>query len=179
MPHIHTKPGQHDHTISVYLVRTDFSEPKIMLHLHRKIGTYAQFGGHIELHETPWQSVIHELKEEAGYNIEQISVLQPRNRMTAITGAVVHPYPAVHSTMGYPSDKGHFHTDTTYALITSESPHALPDKGESTDIRLFTRAELVALGKDMIDGVTYDTALYIFDEILNNWEAISPQAFQA
>jgi len=63
MAHIHTQPGQHDHTASAYIVRTDFDEPKIMLHLHRKIGKYLQFGGHVELHETPWQAVVHELRE--------------------------------------------------------------------------------------------------------------------
>ena len=31
MPHIHTEPGQHDHTASAYIFRTDFSEPKVML----------------------------------------------------------------------------------------------------------------------------------------------------
>ncbi len=53
MAHIHTQPGQHDHTASAYIFRVDFDEPKLVLHLHRKINKYLQFGGHIELHETP------------------------------------------------------------------------------------------------------------------------------
>ena len=66
MAHIHTQPGQHDHTASAYIIRTDLDTPRIMLHLHRKIGKYLQFGGHVELNETPWQAVVHELREESG-----------------------------------------------------------------------------------------------------------------
>jgi 8-oxo-dGTP pyrophosphatase MutT (NUDIX family) len=83
MSHIHKKPGQHDHTASTFLFRTDFSEPKVMLHFHQKLGSYMQFGGHVELNETPWQTVIHELREESGYDIDQLQILQPKQRLKA------------------------------------------------------------------------------------------------
>ena len=65
MPHIHTKPGQHDHTVSAFIVRLDGKQPRILLHRHKKSGVYMQFGGHIELHENPWQAISHELLEES------------------------------------------------------------------------------------------------------------------
>jgi 8-oxo-dGTP pyrophosphatase MutT (NUDIX family) len=179
MSHIHTEPGQYDHTISLYIFRADFSEPKIMLHMHSKIGLYAQFGGHIELHENPWQTAIRELKEETGYDIDQVQLLQPLQSMKRIAGAILHPYPVAHNTMQYPKVKnGHSHTNSVYALLTSEEPRGMPGEGESTNIQLFTRAEIVSLGTEKIDRVTYDIALYIFDEILTRWKPVSPAEFK-
>jgi len=176
MPHIHTNPGQHDHTVSMYIFRIDLNEPKVMLHMHKKIGAYAQFGGHIELNENPWQTIEHELVEETGYGMEQLQILQPVGRKAHITSAIVHPYPIVYSTMGYPNNKTHFHTDSAYAFITSETPLRSPQEGESTELRLFTREEIVTLSS--IDKITRDTALYIFDTCLESWQPVSTKDFQ-
>jgi len=161
----------------MYLFRTDFSEPKVMLHFHQKIGSIAQFGGHIELDENPWEALVHELKEETGYDIDQISLLQPQTRLKSITGAIVHPYPVTHNTMSYPGKGGHAHIDSAYALTANTEPRDVPDEGESTDLRLFTKAELIA-AKDTINPITYDIALYIFDEILNSWDAVPTGIFK-
>jgi 8-oxo-dGTP pyrophosphatase MutT (NUDIX family) len=176
MPHIHTKPGQHDHTASTFLFRTDFDEPKIMLHFHKKLKSYMQFGGHIELHESPWQAVIHELKEESGYDIDQVRILQPKKRLEKISGAAVHPQPVIHTT--HPIGDDHFHTDSAYAVITDEEPHGLPDEGESTDIKLFTRLELVNLPDDKILENVREIALYIFDNCLDSWQPVSTKTFE-
>jgi len=176
MPHIHTAPGQHDHTVSMYIFRIDFNEPKVMLHMHKKIGAYAQFGGHIELDENPWQTIEHELAEETGYDMKQVQILQPTNRKAHITSAIVHPYPIVYSTMGYPNNKTHLHIDSAYAFITNESPLNLPQEGESTELRLFTREE--AATSSSIDVITRDTALYIFDNCLTDWQPVSTKDFE-
>jgi len=179
MPHIHTEPGQYDHTVSIYIFRTDFDEPKVMLHFHRKFSTYAQFGGHIELHENPWQTAIHELKEESGYDIEQLRILQPEGSTPRMTTAVVHPFPAIHATLTYPGQSGHFHTDTMYAFTADEAPRNMPDEGESTDIQLFTKQELISLSNDKIDNVTREAALYIFDNCLVTWRPLLPSDFKS
>lgn len=176
MPHIHAQPGQHDHTVSIYLFRTDFSEPKVMLHLHKKLGSYMQFGGHIELNETPWQTIVHELKEESGYDINQIQILQPSARITRLTDAVVHPYPVGHVT--HPVGEDHFHTDSAYAIITDETPHHAPDDGESTDIKLFSRQEILALTNDDIIENVREIIMYIFDSCLALWQPIAPDKFK-
>lgn len=69
MPHIHTEPGQHDLTVSAYIVRMDLPEPAIILHKHRKLNKWLQFGGHVEPHENPWQAVQREIREESGYEL--------------------------------------------------------------------------------------------------------------
>lgn len=175
MPHIHTEPGQHDHTISIYLVRTDFSEPKIMLHFHNKMNMYAQFGGHVELNETPWAAAAHELREEAGYDIDELRLLQPSKRLETIRGATVHPQPVVHATMGYPTNGGHFHTDSVYAVIADKPPTHAPEDGESTDIKLYTKDEIAK--HENIDHITRDIALYILDECLPTWTQIPAKSF--
>ncbi|HMI09489.1 MAG TPA: NUDIX domain-containing protein [Candidatus Saccharimonadales bacterium] len=178
MPHIHTEPGQHDHTISIHIFRVDFGDPKVMLHFHRKINKYAQFGGHIELNETPWQATSHELTEETGYGIDQLQLLQPLQPLPKMTTAIVHPFPVLYATMRYPGEGGHYHTDTTYAFIATDEPRRLPAEGESTDIKLFSRQELVDLGEDKVDHVTREAALYIFDNCLVQWQKVSPLDFK-
>src|ERR1043166_6552950 len=98
MSHIHTKPGQHDQSISMFIVRIDQKEPKIMFHFHKKYKVYMQFGGHVELNENPWQAVLRELKEETGYQISQLKILQPRDRIKKLTGVELHPVPLTFTT---------------------------------------------------------------------------------
>lgn len=179
MPHIHTEPGQYDHTASAYIFRVDFSEPKIMLHRHKLLNRYMQFGGHIELNETPWQAIIHELREETGYDIQQLSLLQPERRMKHLTNAVTHPAPIAHSSHPFGSNgSGHFHTDIAYALIAHEAPKYTPHDGESTDIKLFTRREIAELPGDKIIENIREIALAIFDDFLETWQPVSPREFK-
>jgi 8-oxo-dGTP pyrophosphatase MutT (NUDIX family) len=175
MPHIHTAPGQHDHTASAYLFRLDFDQPKVMLHFHRKRKAYMQFGGHIELNETPTQALVHELREESGYVISQVRILQPVTRLNAITDSVVHPLPVLYST--HPVGNEHFHSDIAYAAITNEAPKYSPEDGESTDLQLFTRQELIDLPNDKIIENVRETALFIFDSILDTWEPVPLDSF--
>jgi len=177
MSHIHTAPGQHDHTASGYIFRTDFSEPKIMLHLHKKIGKYLQFGGHIELHETPWQAISHELEEESGYLINDLSILQPHHRIASLGDAVIHPQALSHSTHPFGGTLDHFHTDIAYAFVTDKPPHQKPGEGESTAIILLTKSELVAFPDDKIPLNVRQIALFGFNHVLDNWECLPANTF--
>lgn len=177
MAHIHTQPGQHDHTASAYIIRTDFDEPKIILHLHRKIGKYLQFGGHVELHETPWQAVAHELREESGYDIDQLRILQPEQRVKHLSDAVIHPQPASHSTHPFGGGTDHFHTDIGYAVVADEPPRHLPEDGESTTIRLLTRSELAAMPESDLPDNVKQIGLFIFDHCLKHWESVPATEF--
>jgi 8-oxo-dGTP pyrophosphatase MutT (NUDIX family) len=72
MAHIHTKPGQVDHTVEVFVV----SGGKVLLRKHDKYGIWLSVGGHIELDEDPNQAALREVKEEVGLDTE---LLQPEN----------------------------------------------------------------------------------------------------
>lgn len=178
MPHIHTQPGQHDHTASAYIIRIDFDEPKLMLHLHRKINKYLQFGGHIELHETPWQAVAHELEEESGYSLDDLQLLQPAQRITSLSDAIVHPVPVSHSTHPFGNGIDHFHTDLAYAFVTDHAPVSQPKEGESKVIKLVTRQELQQMSVDELPDNVKAIGTFIFDEIIDKWQPVSPRTYK-
>lgn len=140
MSHIHTEPNQHDMVVSAFVVRTDQSEPKVLLHMHRKHNLLMQVGGHIELDETPWQAIAHELREECGYALDDLRVLQPDADPITIDNVAMHPTPAF--TCTYKLSDEHYHSDLSWAFVADYEPQAPIDDGESSDIRWLTLAEL-------------------------------------
>jgi ADP-ribose pyrophosphatase len=172
MPHLHTRPGDHDATVSFFVVRTDGPEPRLSYHLHRRARKLMMFGGHVEHDETPWAAVRRELVEESGYQPEQVRLLQPPVRMRRLTDAAAHPVPVLSSTACTSPDPAHFHTDLLYALVTAEEPAGAPGDGESTDIRLLTRDQLDAVADDQIVEMWREAGRFILDEILPAWESV-------
>ena len=73
MAHVHTQYGEHDQTASAFIVRTDTEQPKLLLHLHKKLGVLLQPGGHVELQENQWQAICHEIQEETGLSSTTIA----------------------------------------------------------------------------------------------------------
>ena len=63
-------------TISAWIMRRQDGEVKALVHRHRKLHIWLQPGGHIEHTENPWQALAHELREETGYELSQLRVLQ-------------------------------------------------------------------------------------------------------
>ncbi|MDB5181346.1 MAG: pyrophosphohydrolase including oxidative damage repair enzyme [Candidatus Saccharibacteria bacterium] len=171
MAHIHAKPGQHDFTASAFIVRLDTPKPSLMLHMHKKLHKYLQFGGHVELHETPWQAVTHEIAEESGYDITQLKLLQPQVRLKKLTDAVLHPQPIYLQTHQF-ADTDHYHTDVAFAFVTSEEPSGSIHAGESADIRLFTLDELKAMPVGQIAENVRDTGIFVLEECLEHWQVV-------
>lgn len=170
MSHIHTEPGQHDHTASGYIVRIDTPQPAVLLHMHKKLGKYMQFGGHVELNETPWQAVRHELKEESGYDFEQLVLLQPPIRLKNLNGADLHPYPVAYLTHVF--NDIHNHTDIDFAFVTNQPPKDAPGEDESQDLKLFTRQDLLDTPDAEIMRNVREICLFILDEILDTWDRL-------
>lgn len=170
MPHIHTKPNQHDLSVTAYIVRLDTPEPKVLLHQHRKLNRLLPVGGHVELMETPWQAMAHEVQEESGYEFEQLQILQPPSRLKQIHGAIHHPSPVGMNTHQIPAD--HFHTEVEYGFVVNADPVGNTDEGESTDLRWLTSDELDALSAEEIFPNTRDVYRFILDEALDQWERL-------
>lgn len=142
MPHIHTEPNQHDVTVSAWLFRGEEQE-EAFVHMHRKIRKYAEVGGHMELDETPWQTIAHELKEESGYSLENLEIYQPSYIRPVLSEAVtVHPVPTYVVT--YQPVEGHYHTDLIYVFHEISRPSGEPSEGESKDLRWMSLGELEA-----------------------------------
>ncbi len=176
MPHIHTAPGEHDHTVTAYIIKNDGSAPRAFLHLHRKQNKLLPVGGHIELDETPWQAVVHEIQEESGYNMDQLTILQPKERIKRMDVSVMHPYPVALNT--HPIGDDHFHSDISYAFITDQEPAGIVAAGESTDIRWLTLAELHQLDANEVASGVREVYDFIFDVCLQRWEQVSVKDFK-
>ncbi len=178
MSHIHTDPGQHDLTATTFVVRTDTPEPTIMLHLHIRLGMYMPFGGHVELDENPWQTIAHELKEEAGYDIAKLKILQPKLRLKDIgTDSLLNPVPIYSLTTQYGTGEDHYHIDNCYAMVADSEPDSAPSDGESEDLRLFTRDEIAALPDSAVFPSIRIASLFILDELLKEWEQVPTETF--
>lgn len=176
MPHIHTAPGEHDQTVSAYIVRTDFDQPKIMMHLHKKLGMYMQFGGHIEVTENPWQAICHELLEESGYEMSQLQILQPKQRIKQLTRAQIHPQMIYQNTHAF-NDSTHFHTDIGYAFVTDQPPSHVVAANESDKVLFLTRDELADFPSDKMYESVREPALFVLDTGLQHWERVDTADF--
>lgn len=153
MPHIHTEPGQHDMTVSAYIVRRSKNgEWLCLVHMHKKVHKLMQIGGHIELHETPWQAVTHELQEESGYTLPELLVAQYTADVVEDDTNVTHPVPFSTNThlVKLSAEQGgydHYHSDLCYGFVAKDVPQSGVKGNESKDLRWLSIAELEKHGK--------------------------------
>lgn len=171
MGHIHTGPGEHDPTASAYIVRLDTDEPRLTLHTHKFLNILLQPGGHIELNETPWQAVLHEILEETGYEPKQLKLLQPKDRLKTLTGADLHPYPVAVLTHEFPGID-HFHTDTAWAFISHEPPNKEISENESPSLQFMTLDEIKAIPSGAIPENVREIGIFVLENCLTNWERV-------
>lgn len=140
MPHIHTKPGQHDVTVSAWILKKVDDETKVFVHMHRKMKKYIEIGGHMELDETPWQTMAHELEEESGYTLDELDIYQPSYAPMELPFFEVHPVPSLLVT--YQPSPDHFHSDICYVFSAKQEPCKKPAENESSDVKWFSIKEL-------------------------------------
>lgn len=176
MPHQHTKPGQHDQTASAFIIRTDGPEPRLMLHRHKKLGFWLQFGGHVELDENPWQAITHELLEESGYQLSQLKLLQPKQRLAQTSDSVVHPVAFYDQTHNFPDPTviDHRHTDRGYVFFTDQEPSGSIADGESSSIKLFTLEEIQNLKPSETPENIKEIAEHVLKIDLSLWNLEDP-----
>jgi ADP-ribose pyrophosphatase YjhB (NUDIX family) len=176
MAHIHTEKNQHDLTVTAYIIRTDTPEPRALLYMHKKLGVLLPVGGHVELLETPWQAIAHELEEESGYRLSQLHVLQPKSRIKAIANTAHHPNPLSMNTHAISSD--HFHTDIEYAFTANADPALNVADGESKDISWLSQVELHELDHTEVFENTKQIYDFIFDEAIREWDAVKTNVYE-
>lgn len=165
MAHLHTMPGGHDQTVSALVFRELDGEWAVLVHKHRKLGWWMQPGGHVEHTENPWQALAHELREEAGYDLDQLTVLQALPRLADSehdTMLPAAPWLNVHEV-----SPGHFHSDLTYVLLTDTDARHSVTEGESPEVRFVRLSEL-----SNVDGLLPEVALFArlaSEQILPSW----------
>lgn len=140
MPHIHTEPGQHDVTVSAYIMREIAGELRGLVHVHKRIRKLMQIGGHLEINETPMQCLAKEIQEESGYSVGQIDIVQPFETQLELEWGTVQPTPLLSVTFAQAAQ--HYHDDYIYACMAHGEPKDKPAKGESNDIRWLSFAEM-------------------------------------
>lgn len=178
MAHIHTEPGQYDATASAFIVRMDGPEPALLLHKHRLLGRWLQLGGHVELHESPWGTIMHEIPEESGYALSQLKVLQPAVRLQKLSDATIHPSPVATLSHQF-GDTDHYHTDTEYAFTAYGPPEGTADEGESTEFKAFTATELADIPSGDIPENVREVGLFILRECVGSWIEVDTSTFEA
>lgn len=98
----------------------------VVLHRHRRLGTWIQPGGHIDDGETPWDAARREAVEETGLPVRFADPDGGRDgRGPALLHVDVHPGP-----------RGHTHLDLRY-LLESEDVEPDPAPGESDEVKWF------------------------------------------
>lgn len=138
-----------------------------------------QIGGHVELHETPWTAIKREVREESGYNSDQLAILQPPHSIKDLKDAsVAHPMPFLFGTHPYGTDDTHFHTDLAFVFTAKENPRHELGEDESTQLQFFTRAEIVSLPPEQMVNNVRVAVLYIFDHLLGEWKPEDPSVYK-
>lgn len=170
MPHIHKDHGEHDLTASAFIIRDDLPEPRLMLHMHKLLGVLLQPGGHVELHENPWQAIEHEIREETGYTFEELEVLQPKDRIRSLTNADLHPTPLVVNTHNFDAEGLHRHIDMSFSFVAHGEPLLAPEEGESLDVRWLTSEQLAALDPSEIFENVREIGQYVLTHVYSEWE---------
>jgi 8-oxo-dGTP pyrophosphatase MutT (NUDIX family) len=132
-----------------------------------------QFGGHIELNENPWQAITHELKEETGYDIDQLQIMQPKDRLKHLGSNQLHPTPISYLTHPF-TDEPHYHTDIAFLFVTSQEPRHSIGKDESPQIKLYSHAEVQDL--DTYENIC-EIVDFAFDTCLSKWETVDTALF--
>lgn len=180
MPHIHTEPGQHDHTVSAYIVRYIDDVPHLLLHRHKKYRKLMQPGGHVELDENPWQAVLHEIPEETGYDPAQLHLLQPyRPFFTTAERRAVTPLPFLANSHDVRDGtiEQHYHDDSVYVFVTQEPPARLPGEGETQEIEWLTQEQIQHWDQSDMAFAVKNIAEAVFDGCLKNWIAVPLDTF--
>lgn len=172
MPHIHTEPGQHDLTTTAFLIRMIDGQPHGLLHKHRKLGMLLPVGGHVELDETPWAAVLHEIAEESGYDAEQLEILQPSERIRHMDGVKIHPVPLYLQTHRFKQDDSHSHIDIGFVFLTDQPPANAPHEGEAEELSWLANEEIQRRKDEMPADIAqiYDFAI---NTALAHWERVN------
>lgn len=150
MAHIHSGLNGHDSTVSAFILLQEADELKVLLHRHRKLGLWFQPGGHVELDQNPWQAIAHEIRDESGYELDDLLVLQTAAPLVTLS-EISHPVPLLYRSHRYiAAEPAHFHTDATYGFLAKRRPPKAPPQGESQELQWFTSDELNEIPKEAI-----------------------------
>lgn len=137
MGHIHSS-SEFDFTVSGILVH----DGRTLLLKHKFLPLWTPPAGHIELDETPEVALYREIKEEAGIDQKDLTLLSTNNGMPHFDRQLSSSVPTPFDIESHPiGDDGHRHIDLGY-ILESATDVVQPAEGESQEYKWFTHDEL-------------------------------------
>ncbi len=116
---------------------------KVLLHMHKKLGKWLYFGGHVDEGESPLEAAIRETKEESGLNVRIISSRKGSSIKDNLTVEQPLPLVIMDEDVRYKNGR-HRHFDLVYlAEPRGKADHIAA--GESRRFRWFAENEMDGL----------------------------------
>jgi 8-oxo-dGTP pyrophosphatase MutT (NUDIX family) len=142
--HRDTLPGHI--TASAFVVSPDLD--KLLLHFHRKLDRWLQFGGHDEGEKHPAKAVLRELVEESG--LQQFEFFGAPN----FFDLDIHPIPES------PKMAAHLHYDVRFLFVADDRQILQPADGESKRLRWMSL-------KDAAEALDEESSQRVYRKILD------------
>ena len=160
MGHIHEL---YDFTASAFIVH----EGKVLLLHHKKLKTWLQPGGHVELNEDPEMALWREIKEETGLTKKVLTIIQLQSHKLPSHGSSSQkrlPLPFDLNVHLFSNETGHKHIDFCY-LMKSSTDKIAQNLTESNDLRWFSRSEIEEIANQLIPDI-YSRALFALNMVV-------------
>lgn len=158
MPHIH---DLYDFTASALIIHKN----RILLLHHKKLDTWLQPGGHIELNEDPEETLWREIKDETGLTKNHLTIIEPLVNRPRTSDSKQLPLPFDMNVFNYGDHPTHKHIDICYLLISDTDQ--IKVSSESNDIKWFTESELDKM-QDLLYPNMYNRAKYVLRYVKEN-----------
>lgn len=145
MGHIHEL---YDFTVSAFIVH----DAKVLLLHHKKLNTWLQPGGHVELHEDPEQTLFREIEEETGLKRKNLTHKSLATHRPQAPDSKNLPLPFDLNVHPFGNDPTHKHIDLSY-LLSSDTDDITINPAESNDLRWFNIDKLEELKDQLLPDI--------------------------
>jgi 8-oxo-dGTP pyrophosphatase MutT (NUDIX family) len=136
MAHIHTKPGEIDFTVDVFIVYKN----KVLLRLHEKYAMWLSVGGHIETNESPEDAAKREVMEEVGLSVHLYSGHE--GSQPQLSEKEQNVIPPLHINI-HEINENHRHCSLVYYARTGTDHITEPENEKSGGCMWLTKEELL------------------------------------
>jgi 8-oxo-dGTP diphosphatase len=150
----------YDFTVSAFIIHQN----NVLLLHHKKLNTWLQPGGHVELNEDPEMALWREIEEETGLTQSQLTILEAGSRAELPkTNSTVKrlPIPFDINVHSFGADSTHKHIDMCYILRSSTS-EINRNLAESNDLRWFSKSDLQDMEPEIWEDI-YVRAQFALD----------------
>lgn len=155
MAHIHE---HYDFTVSAFIV---FENKLLLLH-HKKLQTWLQPGGHVELDEDPEMALWREILEETGLKQKDLDLVQTAERPKSFRIKSI-PLPFDINVHPFGDDLAHKHIDLAF-LLKAKTNIIIHNEHESLDLRWFSAEEIHAMQASMLPDV-YERCIFALTQL--------------